>query len=111
MKYLLEINYIIWLVFSALFFSCGEYFSKKFALNPSFTYVLYIALAYFVGTMFWLPALMQRNQLSIVGAMWSVLSLLMTVFIGVVLFKEGLSALGIVGIVLALISIVVLALA
>jgi len=111
MKFLLSINYIVWLILSALFFAVGEYFSKKFALNPRVMYVLLILAAYCVGTLAWLPAILQKNSLSIVGTMWSVLSLFATVLIGVLIFGEKLSLIGIVGIVMAVISIILLSIA
>jgi uncharacterized membrane protein (UPF0127 family)/multidrug transporter EmrE-like cation transporter len=104
----LSINYIIWLVLSALSFAVGEFLSKKFALDPKISYILLILTAYCIGTLFWLPAILQKNQLSIVGTMWSVMSLLATVLIGVVIFKEHLSRTIIIGIVLAFLAIVFL---
>ena len=108
LKSLLSVNYIFWLVASALFFAVGEFWSKKFALEPKIYYVVFILLAYCVGTLFWLPAIMQKNQLSIVGTIWSVMSLLATVSIGVLIFKEKLSLIGVLGIVFAFISIILL---
>ena len=108
MKFLLSINYFYWLVLSALFFAAGEFLSKKFALTPKLSFVLLIILAYTLGTLAWLPAILQKNQLSTVGVIWSVLSLLTTVLIGVLIFSEKLSYIGILGIVAAIVSIVLL---
>ncbi|MEK7652170.1 MAG: hypothetical protein AAB351_03150 [Patescibacteria group bacterium] len=108
MKFLLSINYFYWLVLSALFFAAGEFLSKKFAITPKLSFVLLIILAYSLGTLAWLPAILQKNQLSIVGVMWSVLSLLTTVLIGVLIFSERLSLIGVFGIVAAIVSIVLL---
>ena len=91
-----------------MFFAVGEFFSKKFALGPRFTLVLLILLAYILGTLAWLPAILQKNSLSIAGTIWSVLSLFATVLIGILVFKEKLSIVGILGMVLAVISIVLL---
>jgi multidrug transporter EmrE-like cation transporter len=103
-----SINYIIWLILSALFFAAGEFLSKKFALNPNLILVIIIILVYSVGVLFWLPAILQKNQLSIVGTMWSVLSLLTTILIGVLIFNEELSIIGIIGVIFAFISIILL---
>ncbi len=111
MKFLLSINYIVWLVISALFFAAGEFLSKKFALNPKATWVICIFAAYSLGTLAWLPAILQKNQLSIAGTIWSVMSLIATITIGVVIFNEGISTLGVLGIVTAFISIILLTLA
>ena|SRR3989339_302315 len=111
MKFVLSINYIIWLIISALFFAVGEFLSKKFALQPKWSFVLLIFTAYILGTFAWLPAILQKNQLSIVGTIWSVMSLLATVLIGVLIFSEKLSILGIFGIIMALGAIVLLSIA
>ena len=111
MSFILSINYIIWLVVSALFFAAGEFFSKKFALKPSFSVVIFILMAYILGTLAWLPAILQKNRLSITGTIWSIMSLLATVLIGVLIFKEKLSLIGIIGIMLAVIAISLLSFA
>lgn len=103
-----SINYIIWLILSALFFAIGEFLSKKFALNPKLGYVISIIIIYSFGVLAWLPAILQKNQLSIVGTMWSVLSLLTTILIGVLIFNERLNIAGIAGIIFAFVAIVLL---
>ncbi len=108
MKFILSINYFYWLIISALFFAAGEFLSKKFALEPKWTSVAFVLIAYMLGILSWLPAILQKNQLSIVGVIWSVLSLLATVLIGVFIFSEKLSVLGVIGVVTAFISIVLL---
>ncbi|MEI8174772.1 MAG: hypothetical protein WCG28_02370 [bacterium] len=110
MKFLLSINYIVWLVLSALFFAVGEFLSKKFALNPRFIYVILILIVYSFGTLAWLPAILQKNSLSIAGTIWSVLSLLATILIGVLIFGEKLSLIGIIGVCMAIIAVVLLSL-
>ena len=111
MKILLAVPYIVWLVLSALCFATGEFLSKKFALAPSWGYVFIILVPYTLGVLAWLPAILIKNQLSIVGAIWSVLSLAATVLIGVLIFSEKLSMLGIIGLVLAFISVLLLSMA
>jgi multidrug transporter EmrE-like cation transporter len=108
MKSLLSINYFVWLIVSALFFAMGEFLSKKFALEPKGFWVLLILASYTFGTLAWLPAILQKNQLSIVGTIWSVLSLLATILIGVLLFNEKISLTSGLGIFAALIAIVLL---
>lgn len=103
-----SIHYIIWLIISSLFFAVGEFLSKKFSLNPKFSYVIFILVFYSLGVLAWLPAILQKNQLSIVGTMWSVLSLMTTILIGVLIFNEKLSVTGSVGIIFAFIAIVLL---
>lgn len=110
MKFLLSINYLVWLVLSGLFFATGEFFSKKFVLNTKTVFLICLFIAYFFGVLSWLLALLQKNQLSIVGAIWSVISLLATVLIGILFFGEKLSAIGIIGIITAFMAIALLSL-
>jgi multidrug transporter EmrE-like cation transporter len=100
-----------WLIISALFFAFGEFLSKKFALAPSWEYVVIIIIIYSLGTLAWLPAILQKKQLSIVGALWSVLSLLATVLIGIIIFHEKLNVLVITGIVFGAIAVALLSIA
>ena len=105
---LLSINYIMWLIFSAIFFAIGEFLSKKFALNPNITLVIIIIIVYSISVLLWLPAILQKNQLSIVGTMWSIMSLLITVLIGVLIFKEKIDLTSLIGIIFAFIAIILL---
>jgi multidrug transporter EmrE-like cation transporter len=111
LKFLYSVPYIIWLLFSVIFFGWGEYLSKKFTLTPTWNYVLGVEIVYAIGVLFWLPALLQKNQLSVLGTMWSLLSLITTVVIGLVIFGERLNMFGIVGIVMAFIFIIILSFA
>ncbi len=111
LKSLSSVNYIVWLLLSVLVTMYGDYLSKKFALSPSWRYVVIISIVYAIGTLFWLPAILQKNELSIVGAMWAVMLYVGIVSIGLIIFKETVSSFGILGIILGLISIIFLSLA
>ncbi|OGF31190.1 hypothetical protein A3H09_02420 [Candidatus Falkowbacteria bacterium RIFCSPLOWO2_12_FULL_45_13] len=63
-----------------------------------------------MGVLAWLPAIMQKNQLSIVGAIWSVMSLLATVLIGLLIFGEKLNVIGIIGVVAVMVAVALLSL-
>lgn len=111
MNLLMAVPYIIWLTLSAVCFAMGEFFSKKFGLEPGWFFVGCIFASYGMGTLLWLPAIIQNNQLSIVGAIWSVMSLLATVLIGVVIFGEHLNLIAVAGIILGFISVFLLSIA
>jgi multidrug transporter EmrE-like cation transporter len=108
MKFLLSINYLYWLLLSALFFAAGEFWSKKFALTPRPSYVVLAVAIYSLGVLAWLPAILQKNSLAIVGTIWSVMSLLATILIGVLIFSEKISLIGIAGVITAIIAIILL---
>lgn len=111
MNIILVIPVMAWLIISAILFAIGEFLSKKFALNPSWEYVVVTVFVYLLGSLAWLPAILQKNQLSIVGAIWAVLTLVATILIGVVIFNEHLSVVGIVGVCFAIIAVALLSLA
>lgn len=111
MDVLMAVPAMVWLLISALFFAFGEFLSKKFALAPSLSYVFAIVIIYSLGTLAWLPAILQKKQLSITGAIWSVLSLLATVLIGVIIFRERLNVLTVAGIILGAMAIALLSIA
>ncbi len=99
-----------WIIISTLFFAFGEFISKKFALNPSwmlFTLFIFIDL---LSAAAWIPAIVQKNQLSITGVIWSVISLMATILIGLLLFNEKLTIIQSIGLVVGIISVILLSL-
>jgi multidrug transporter EmrE-like cation transporter len=94
-----------------VFYGYGEYLSKKFALKPGWGIVGILLIFYSLGIVAWLFALLERNQLAIVGTLWAMLSILSTVCIGLFIFHEQLNLIAIAGIFTAGISIVLLSLA
>jgi hypothetical protein len=96
MEYPSSVSYLVWPFISTLFFAVGEFMSKKFALQPKFIFVVYILILYSAGVLAWLPEILAKYQLSIVGA---------------AIFNEKLNAIGIAGIITAYISIFLLSLA
>jgi multidrug transporter EmrE-like cation transporter len=110
-KSLLAMNYIYWLIASSVFFAFGEFVSKKFALNPKISLVIYMLIFYSIGALVWLPAILQKNQLSIVGVLWSVMSMLTTILLGLFVFGEKLSVVGIFGVMAAFVAIILLSIA
>ena len=101
-------NYIYYLIISALCFAAGEYFSKDWANTRTGVSMFMSFLSYMIGVAVWFPAIAQKNHLAIVGTIWSILSLLATITIGVIVFKERLSTMGWVGIAFALVSVALL---
>jgi multidrug transporter EmrE-like cation transporter len=102
---------LLWLVISGLFFAGGEYLSKKYILQPHWSTVVFLLCLYCLGALAWLPALLQKKDLSVVGTLWSVISLCLTVLIGVLLFGERLTALRMLGIGLSIVAVGILSVA
>jgi drug/metabolite transporter (DMT)-like permease len=99
-----------WLFLSALFFALGEYLSKLWGENPSLRLTAMVVGVYALGTLSWLPALLHRNELAIMGTAWLLLATVATVVIGFFVFGETLTILQWLGIGLALIALVLLSL-
>lgn len=97
-----------WLLLSALFFGFGEYLSKRFASAPSWKLGIAVVVVDAIGVILWLPALFNRNQLSIVGVLWALLGATVTLCIGLLLFKESLTWIQWIGILCAFIALVLL---
>ncbi len=111
MNFILSVPYYVWIIISALLTACGELLSKEFGDTHKTAFLIAAFLVYSLGTIAWFPSIYEKNQLSIVGVMWSVLSLTTTVIIGILIFGEKLNAMSTVGIVFAFIAIIFLSLA
>jgi len=110
MNFLLAIPAWAWLIFSALWFAAGEYLSKRWGMQPSWGLAVIVVLVYSVGTFAWLPALLHRNQLAIMGTLWLVLATICTVGVGIFLFHEQLNTLQWAGVGLAIVALILLGL-
>lgn len=104
----LNLHPILWLVLSAICFAGGEYLSKSYVLYPRAISLIALGTMYLAGVLFWLPALRQKPDLAVTGTLWSVITLLMTVAIGVLVFGESLSGYQILGITLAVGAVIFL---
>lgn len=108
MEIITLIPYWAWIVISAIFFALGEFLSKKFSLNPGWTLFLLFLVVDTISASAWIPAIFEKNQLSITGVIWSIVSLIATVLIGVLAFNEKLTLIQVSGILLGLVSVALL---
>lgn len=99
---------IVWLLISAIFFACGEYLSKTWAANPSPFLIILIIIANILSALFWLPALLHKNQLAIMGTAWLLFAIIATIALGIFVFHEKINIIQVVGIFLALLAMVLL---
>ena len=97
-----------WLLLSSLCFAGVEYCSKRYVLDPCWQWLVILVVADILTVAAWLPALGATNELSIVGALWSVLSLTTTVLLGVVVFREPMTAVRAAGLVAAALAVFLL---
>ena len=100
----------VWIIVSAVFFAGGEFLSKRFALNPGWSLLILFIVVDVISAMAWLPAIFERNQLSITGVIWSIVSLMATVLVGILVFNEKLTALQTIGLFMGFVAVVLLSL-
>jgi len=98
----------VWIIISGLFFAAGEFMSKEFALRPGWDLFIFIIIVDVISVTTWLPAIFQKNQLSITGVIWSLVSLMLTVGVGILFFKEQLTLTQALGILLGVVAVVLL---
>ena len=91
-----------------LFYGAGEYLSKLWSQRPSPLLTILIVSSYSIGALFWLPALRAHGGLAVLTTIFSVAGTLAGVLIGLLIFKEVVTIQHLVGIGLALVSIVLL---
>ena len=98
----------VWLLLSTTFFAIGEYMSKKWGANPSWIFAIEVTIVYAIGAFLWLPSLLNNGKLSIVGTMWALLGAVLTVAIGIFIFREEVTIRQTIGIVLAIAALALL---
>jgi multidrug transporter EmrE-like cation transporter len=104
----ISLHPLVWLVLSGVFFAGGEYLSKSYVTSPRPAALIVLICMYTCGALLWLPALKQKPELAITGTLWSVITLLMTVAIGIFAFGESLALHQMFGIALAVGAVVLL---
>jgi multidrug transporter EmrE-like cation transporter len=109
MKFLLLIPAVVWLIISALFNAAGDYFSKHWAYKPTLILVVAVMLSYALSAITWLPALLHKNNIAIMGTLWFLFGTVAVIIIGVLVFGEALTLNHWIGILLALTAFVFLA--
>lgn len=82
----------------------GEYTSKLFSLNPSIKLVILTILLYIVPNICWFPLILWFKKLTIIGSLWNLGYVLITLFVGFFIFHEVVTTIQMIGIILAIIA-------
>ena len=104
------ISIIPWIIVGMIFYTIGEYYAKKYANTSLKSFGFASLIGYFICTCCFLPALSKYNSLSILGTIWNLLYLIITLFLGIIVFKETLTTVQIVGIGFGFIAIILMSL-
>lgn len=74
-------------------------------MGPSISLTIAVVALYSLGGLTWLPALLHKNQLAIMGTAWLLLSIFATLGIGIFVFGEVLGLRQWTGVILAVIAL------
>lgn len=96
---------VVWLVISVVFFAFGEYFSKIWAAKPNIGLAIVVVFTSVLSAFTWLPALLHRNEIAIMGTIWLLLATVAVIVVGVVFFQEKISLIEWIGIGLGLLAL------
>ncbi len=83
----------------------GDVFFKKWSIDNKNTLLYAGLLIYFIGTIFWAISL-KYEYLSKAISIFTILNLIIVVFVGVLYFKENLSLINKIGIGLGILSVI-----
>lgn len=97
-----------WLLLSAFCFGIGEYWSKVWSLSPTTPKALLLVVFYILGSLAWLPAIYKGQSLSIIGSIWNLICMAVTLCVGIIMFREQINHFQVVGLVFGVIAIILL---
>jgi multidrug transporter EmrE-like cation transporter len=99
---------LLWLLLSAGCFGVGEYWSKVWSLSPTMPRAAMLVVCYMLGSLAWLPAIYRGQSLSVIGSIWNLICMAITLVVGLVMFKETLNPTQMVGLGFGVIAIILL---
>ena len=97
----------LWLLGSIASYSLGEFFSKKIAEKFSTTNLILVVIFYAGSGLFWIPAMIQRNSLIVLGFIWTILACISTIAIGLGM-GETLNTPQTIGVILGIIGLLLM---
>lgn len=98
----------MWILYTSIamvFYTIAEYYSKKYATFGNNKYLLISIMTYIMVMLLWFPALSNKNELCVLNLMWTMMYALIGSFLGLIIFKEVLTPIQMLGVGLAFISI------
>lgn len=102
-------SYWYWTFYSMVFYTIGEWSSRKWLQHPvNRWYIVICLVGYAINSICWLPALKLQGSLSNIGTIYAILYLTITIFLGALVFNESISIKQWVGIGFAMLSILML---
>jgi multidrug transporter EmrE-like cation transporter len=105
-----KIPVIILLIISATGVILGDFFAKYWSLHQRTIFYVIAIAGYLISSIFYIPTLL-RQGLVVTSVIWSLLSIVGFLVIGLIIFKEPMTPLQMVGAGLGVLALVVLAFA
>lgn len=104
---MIKILFLILIIIATIFEVIGDIFFKKWALENN-RYLLLIGLViYFIGTIIWAISL-KFEFLSKAISIFTILNLILVVLVGILIFKEDISLVNKISILLGIISVILI---
>ena len=98
----------LWLLVAMVFYAIGEYSSKKYANTAAINFAVVAMVGYTINALCFLPAISKMNSLTVLGTIWNLGYVFVTLFIGLCLFREPLTTTQMIGLIFGVISIILL---
>ncbi len=106
----MEINQYIFfalIITAVLLEAAGDILFKKWAIDAKQAVLIAGLIIYFIGTIFWAISL-RYEYLSKAISIFTILNLIVIVLVGTLYFKEKITTINIIGIILGIASIILL---
>ena len=105
---LIKFMWILFLLFLIVFEAIADIFAKNYSLHAGVFYFLGAIVAYVVANVFWLFSLRSGAGLARGAIIFSVASAIVAVLLGLLLYRETVSARGITGILFGIVSLILI---
>jgi len=94
----------LWVLVSLLFFALGEAASKLWSEGRTDWWAIAAVAAYITCEVPWLVAIREHGHLTSLGTFWSVGAVVVTILVGMVVFRESITARQGIGLALAFVA-------
>jgi len=103
-----KIPVLVLLAISGIGVIAGDVFAKYWSMNPRWSLLAVTIFCYFTSSFFYVPTLL-REGLVVTSIIWSLISLIGFLFVGLVLFRESVTFHQGIGVAFGLVALVILA--
>ena len=107
---LTKLPVVLLLIISACGVTVGDYFAKTWSINQKTVFLLIAFVGYFSATFFYIPTLLKEG-LVVTSVIWSLFASIAFLAIGLIIFKETLTPMQLVGVALGVVALIILAFA